>query len=144
MYLHAAANGSRTYGRTGLKCQNGWHALCGMAPTLWPSIRHVDQHGYIMRRAEALPLSFAASCRRVGMVAQFTKFDRVQSSVKRDPRNRQYRGVWVGAAPVNAPAGARGQSRTETSVVRSVNNGLPQESGSWHRLVVGTDSRVTR
>lgn len=82
MYLHAAANGSRTYGRTGLKCQNGWHALCGMAPTLWSSIRHVDQHGYIMRRAEALPLSFAASCRRVGMVAQFTKFDRVQSSVK--------------------------------------------------------------
>lgn len=68
MYLHAAANGSRTYGRTGLKCQNGWHALCGMAPTLWSSIRHVDQHGYIIvRRAEALPLGFAASCRRVGM-----------------------------------------------------------------------------
>ena len=68
MYLHAAANGSRTYGRTGLKCQNGWHALCGMAPTLWSSIRHVDQHGNIARR-EALPLGFrfCASCRRVGM-----------------------------------------------------------------------------
>lgn len=121
MYLHAAANGSRTYGRTGLKCQNGWHALCGMAPTLWPSIRHVDQHGYIyIYICAERRLSFAASCRRVGMVAQFTKFDRVQSSVKRDPRNRQYRGVWVGAAPVNAPAGARGQRPdAETRVVRS-------------------------
>ena len=87
MYLHAAANGSRTYGRTGLKCQNGWHALCGMAPTLWSSIRHVDQHGYIMRRAEALPLSFAASCRRVGM----RNSQKIRSSTvecKRDPRNR--------------------------------------------------------
>jgi len=65
MYLHAAANGSRTYGRTGLKCQNGWHALCGMAPTLWSSIRHVDRRGNIARR-ERLCLWVSGFVRRVG------------------------------------------------------------------------------
>jgi hypothetical protein len=107
MYLHAAANGSRTYGRTGLKCQNGWHALCGMAPTLWSSIRHVDQHGTIARR-EALPLGFrfCASCRRVGMRYS-------QNSIEytvHETRNRSNRCLGGRRAPpVNAPAGARGQ-----------------------------------
>ena len=65
MYLHAAANGSRTYGRTGLKCQNGWHALCGMAPTLWSSIRHVDQNRNICARRERCACGFCAVVRSV-------------------------------------------------------------------------------
>lgn len=106
MYLHAAANGSRTYGRTGLKCQNGWHALCGMAPTLWSSIRHVDQHGNIARR-ERLCL-WVLCVVSAGRYALFTKFDRVHCT--RETRNR-YSWCWAGAAP----AGARGQRPDKTS-----------------------------
>ena len=109
MYLHAAANGSRTYGRTGLKCQNGWHALCGMAPTLWSSIRHVDQHGNIARRERLCLWVLCDACRRVpGRYALFTKFDRVHCT--RETRNR-YSWCWAGAAP----AGARGQRPDKTS-----------------------------
>jgi hypothetical protein len=86
MYLHAAANGSRTYGRTGLKCQNGWHALCGMAPTLWSSIRHVDRRGNIARR-ERLCL-WVLCVVSAGRYALFTKFDRVHCRRTRDARNR--------------------------------------------------------
>ena len=68
MYLHAAANGSRTYGRTGLKCQNGWHALCGMAPTLSYGHRFDTWTNTEILRAERGSASgFCASCRRVGM-----------------------------------------------------------------------------
>ena len=109
MYLHAAANGSRTYGRTGLKCQNGWHALCGMAPTLWSSIRHVDKHGNIARRERLCLWVLCDACRRVpGRYALFTKFDRVHCT--RETRNR-YSWCWAGAAP----AGARGQRPDKTS-----------------------------
>lgn len=109
MYLHAAANGSRTYGRTGLKCQNGWHALCGMAPTLWSSIRHVDQHGNIARRERLCLWVLCDACRRVpGRYALFTKFDRVHCT--RETRNR-YSWCRAGAAP----AGARGQRPDKTS-----------------------------
>jgi hypothetical protein len=103
MYLHAAANGSRTYGRTGLKCQNGWHALCGMAPTLWSSIRHVDRRGNIARR-ERLCL-WVLCVVSAGRYALFTKFDRVHCRRTRDARNR-YSCVF-GRAPRRAGARAR-------------------------------------
>lgn len=98
MYLHAAANGSRTYGRTGLKCQNGWHALCGMAPTLWSSIRHVDRRGNIARR-ERLCL-WVLCVVSAGRYALFTKFDRVHCRRTRDARYESvFVRVWAGAAP---------------------------------------------
>jgi len=97
VYLHAAANGSRTYGRTGLKCQNGWHALCGMAPTLWSSIRHVDRRGNIARR-ERLCL-WVLCVVSAGRYALFTKFDPEYTVDVHETRVIGIRGVWAGAAP---------------------------------------------
>lgn len=100
MYLHAAANGSRTYGRTGLKCQNGWHALCGMAPTLWSSNRHVDRRGNIARR-ERLCL-WVLCVVSAGRYALFKKFDRVHCIDVHETRVIGIRGVLGGRRAARA------------------------------------------
>jgi hypothetical protein len=87
---------SRTYGRTGLKCQNGWHALCGMAPTLWSSNRHVDRRGNIARRERL--------CLWVLCVVSAGRYALFKNSIEctvdvHETRVIGIRGVWAGAAP---------------------------------------------